>query len=345
MEGVLRSDRDLVKHGGAELLGVRQWRFPGRTISVPASKLFTHPTRLSAAWQARVMEVSLPGYELERPEVHVSVTAGSTRSLRLRAPSLRRRVHRLLRSAVRIDVGVIHDARYESDANIAHIIENVAPKLLLVGELRRHITVVLRSNASQVGRNAYETLGFGVLCTDRDVEGNLLVASNGDNGAYEPWNGSVFPGVPLDWSGETPARVFIARRGPRRLSNEDEIEAVLRGYGFTRMYFEDLSVAAQWSIARNARIIVGIHGAAMSSVVFNDSGVKVIELFHPGYVVDSMRHKVAANGGVWCGVTGRLSPEVIRELDDRHRARAFARAPISIDPGSLRMALDYVGGM
>lgn len=335
-----------MSRGGAGAAGVREWCFPARAVSVPASKLFTHPTRLAAAWQPRVMEVSLPAYDLERPQVQVSVTAGSTRSLRDETRSLRRRMHRFFGSLLRIDGGVVvHDARYESDANIAHIIENVAPKLLLVDELRPHVTVVLRSNASRVGKDAYEALGFRVLCTDRDIQGDLLVASDGRDGAYEPWNRSLFPRLPLDWSEESPPRVFIARRGARRLSNEDEIEAVLRRYGFTRMYFEDLPVAAQWSIARKARIIVGIHGAAISSVVFNDCGVKVIELFHPGYVVDSMRHKVVANGGVWCAVTGRLSPAVIRELDERHRARAFARAPISIDPGSLHMALDYVGAV
>jgi hypothetical protein len=245
---------------------------------------------------------------------------------------------------VRLNAGVIHDARYETDANIAHIVENVAPKLLMVDDLRSKLTVVLRSNAARVGVQAYETLGFSVLCTDRDVEGQLLIASSGINGAYEPWNRSLFPAVPLEWHEETPARVFIARRGTRALINENEIEAVLHRAGFTKLYFEDLPIAAQWSIARNARSIVAIHGAAVSSVVFNDRAVKVIELFHPGYVVDSMRHKVVANGGTWCGVTGRLSPDVIRELDQRGRARMFANHPINIHPASLTMALDHVGG-
>jgi capsular polysaccharide biosynthesis protein len=289
------------------------------------------------------MEVKLPAYELTRPPVSISVHDGSTRTLGFKVHPFTRRLYRHMRRPLRVSSGYVHDARYETDANVAHIIENVAPKLLLVEELRANLTVILSSSASQIGRRVYETLGFRVICTDRDVEGQLVLATSGVNGVYEPWNKTVFPSVSLDWCRDTPRRVFIARRDRRRLVNSDEIETQLRRFGFTTLYFEDLPVAAQWTIARNAEAIVAIHGAAVSSVVFNDSGIKVVELFHPGYVVDSMRHKVAANHGSWCGVTGRITPEVIRELDQRKRSRAFAYQPITIDRTSLCMALEFLG--
>ena len=75
-------------------------------------------------------------------------------------------------------------------------------------------------------------------------------------------------------------------------------------------------------------------------MVFNTNRVKLLELFHPGYVVDMYRNLVVAVGGTWTGVIGQLHPEVVRELDFKQQARSFARARARIDLDCLRMGLE-----
>jgi capsular polysaccharide biosynthesis protein len=117
----------------------------------------------------------------------------------------------------------------------------------------------------------------------------------------------------------------------------------LQAYGFKKYYFEDIPISEQWSVGRNAKVIVGMHGAALSNLVFNSNKVKLIELFHPGYVIDMYRNMANAVGGTWCGVSGQITKDVIGKLDFKQEARAFAESRTQIDINSLRMALEYLG--
>lgn len=72
------------------------------------------------------------------------------------------------------------------------------------------------------------------------------------------------------------------------------------------------------------------------------NAVKVVDLFHPGYVTNKYRNMTAAIGGAWCGVTGQISENVIKELDYKQKARRFALSPTKIDTNSLCMALKYL---
>src|SRR5262249_25954966 len=154
----------------------------------------------------------------------------------------------------------------------------------------------------------------------------------------------LFGELPIEgYQAHTPERVFLSRKGPRSLLNEAEVAALLERYGFRKVYFEDIPIAEQWSIARNARVVVGLHGAALASLVFNRGGVTLVELFHPGYVVDMYRHLTNVVGGTWVGVTGQMPGNLVRELDEKGNARSFAAASTRIDPGALERALRFIG--
>jgi capsular polysaccharide biosynthesis protein len=86
-----------------------------------------------------------------------------------------------------------------------------------------------------------------------------------------------------------------------------------------------------------------MHGAALSNLVFNSNKVKLIELFHPGYVIHMYRNMANAVGGTWCGVSGQITKDVIGKLDFKQEARAFAESRTQIEINSLRMALEYLG--
>jgi capsular polysaccharide biosynthesis protein len=117
----------------------------------------------------------------------------------------------------------------------------------------------------------------------------------------------------------------------------------LQAYGFKKYYFEEIPISEQWSVARNAKVIFGMHGAALSSFVFNSNTVKLIELFHPGYVIDMYPNMANAVGGTWGGVSGKITADVIGKLDFKQEARGLARTRTQIDINSLRMTLEYFG--
>ncbi len=165
----------------------------------------------------------------------------------------------------------ILDARYETDKNIAHIVKNVAPGLLPAQKLPPQIpdiTVVLSADCSKMAKTAYKLLGFSILCTDKDVKGKIIDAPTGRYGQYEVWYKELFGKLSFEgYEKDTPKRIFISRKGNRSLINESEIEELLNKYGFKKFYYEDIPISQQWSIGRNAEVIVGLHGAALSSTV------------------------------------------------------------------------------
>jgi hypothetical protein len=319
--------------------------FSGKAVEVAPAKLFTYPTRLAGAWHPEVLEIYKPGYRLDRPDSELKVERSSTEALNIQRKSknLLRWAAQTFGAPIAIENSCLYDTRFDTDKNIAHILTNVAPAALLSQGHYRDITLILRSNASQMALRAYELLGFKTLCTEREVYGPLIQIPSAVDGRYEGWYCELLGKIEFQgYIKESPSRIFISRKGQRSLLNESEVNQVLDFYGFHKVYFEDLSLAEQWSMAKNAEAIVGIHGAALGSLVFNRRQVKLLELFHPGYVVDMYRHITNAMGGTWCGVTGQIPKDLIWKLDYLQQARSFALMPFKIDLESLRRGLDYL---
>ncbi len=313
-------------------------------ITVAASKMFTYPTRLASAWKPDIMEINLPEYQLNSSDVEISIRQESTRTL-LNSSNIYGKIYRKLAAPMQIDGEYILDSRYEIDGNIAHIMTGVAPRLLAAQKIcDRRVTLVLRSRASNMAKNIYKLLGASILCTDKDINGKLILADDQSQGAYDASYNALFGELTFEgFNPQTPEKVFISRKGTRSLINESEVEQSLQAYGFKKYYFEDIPISEQWSVARNAKVIVGMHGAALSNLVFNSNKVKLIELFHPGYVIDMYRNMANAVGGTWCGVSGQITKDVIGKLDFKQEARSFAESRTQIDINSLRMALEYLG--
>ena len=324
---------------------------PSGVNSIDSVKMFTYPTRLASAWKADILQIQIPGYELERPGFEITIDEGTTNKLfnRKRVSKLKQLPKKIFTKISKsIDLGerYIFDARDETDGNIAHIVKNIAPGLLAAQKLPpqiSEITVILRENSSQMAKTAYKLLGFSTLCTDKNVKGKIIEAPTGRFGQYEVYYQELFGKLSFEeYQKDTPKRIFISRKGNRNLMNESQIEKLLLEYGFNKFYYEDIPISQQWSIGRNAEVVVGLHGAALSSLFFNQNQVKLIELFHPGYVTHAFRHTVYAVGGSWCGVTGQITENVIRDLDFKYQPRKFASSSTKIELNSLKMALEHL---
>jgi len=160
-------------------------------ITVAASKMFTYPRRLANAWKPDIMEINLPEYQLKSSDTEISIRQESTRTVP-NSSNIYRKIYRKLAPPMQIDGEYILDSRYETDGNIAHIMTGVVRRLLAAQKICDRVTLVWRSNGNHRAKNVYKLLGLSILCTDKDINGKLLLADDQSPGAYEACYNALF---------------------------------------------------------------------------------------------------------------------------------------------------------
>lgn len=93
--------------------------------------------------------------------------------------------------------------------------------------------------------------------------------------------------LPAEATADKPRRIFVTRGNrpnTRRLETEAEVWPLLEAHGFTRIDPGTMSVRDQIDHFAAAEAIIGVHGAALTNLVFARPGVRVLELFAPAYL-------------------------------------------------------------
>lgn len=77
-------------------------------------------------------------------------------------------------------------------------------------------------------------------------------------------------------------RVYAARdsSGVRHMENEHEIDLLLQAYGFEKVYFDKLSFLEQIQLMGETAVFMGVHGAAMTNMLFLPQQAPVMELLN-----------------------------------------------------------------
>jgi len=75
-------------------------------------------------------------------------------------------------------------------------------------------------------------------------------------------------------------RLYISRKksAKRKVVNEDDVEEMLRKYGFDCIHNEDFDFNEQVSLYSKARYVISIHGAGLTNMLFMKEGASVMEL-------------------------------------------------------------------
>lgn len=326
-------------------------------VMVPASELFCHPSRLANVYEPEVERVRQRAFLIPGENVVATIRRGTAPPYDRQVPvgwrgRLAARVEALRRGSC-LDLGkrLVYDARPVFNGNMAHLVQH---HLANLGYLREHlghgpgdVMVVLEARPADLALQVFSLLGYEVVATDLAVRANLAQIALGQFFHLLPWVRHLdIPG----WVAATPARVFLSRRHSRRLANEAEIEALLRERGFEKVYFEDISIVEQWSTLRNALQIVAIHGAALGCLAFQAARsdgrrARLVELFGAGFVVNPYRKFMAVLGGKWVGCRGRITPEVVRDIDSPGKAKAHAFDDFELAGSVVEEALDFVEGV
>lgn len=129
-------------------------------------------------------------------------------------------------------------------------------------------------------------------------------------------------------SGRSPVpgkRVYVARRGRRRVVNEAELEPVLRRFGFRIEAMEGKSLDEQIAIVAGAEAIVAPHGAALSHMIHAADRAVVIECMPPGYFNPSFFVLAGACGLRYAAIEGVRVPTETAPSGSRNFAVDAAR--------------------
>jgi hypothetical protein len=344
---------------------------------VPESMTFAHSTRMADSWQALPECILQRAMRVGRGCLKVSTFQGSTADPGAnRLPT--RNPMKMVRRAQTVDRhgDYIFDTRYEVDSNVGHYIVDTIPKLLVARELiskregrNVELHAVLKENSSGMSFQAFHAFGIPTIATERKllgqivrieetlpetfVAGRLLHADAPLMVSSLPRLYKDFRATLLPEAGTTPEKVYISRRDSRTVENEEEVARFLEARGFKKYLFEtgELSLIEQWRVMAGASHIVAIHGAGLTPLILNSrglarapgdrSGLRIVELHGAGYFVDFNRRLAAIANAHWCGVRGRITPEVVRDLDERGGGRIRQSASFRIDLETLELALDY----
>ena len=77
--------------------------------------------------------------------------------------------------------------------------------------------------------------------------------------------------------------ILISRSGARKLLNEDMLFKALEPLGFKKISFEKYSITKQVEISKNAKIMIGYHGAGMANSFFMNKKNYLIEILNKHY--------------------------------------------------------------
>jgi len=80
-------------------------------------------------------------------------------------------------------------------------------------------------------------------------------------------------------------RLYLSRMGRGRSpANENELQSRMEKMGFEVFDGSDMSLRSQVALFSRASRVIGLHGAALSNIVWTPEGVDVCEIFSSGYM-------------------------------------------------------------
>lgn len=86
-----------------------------------------------------------------------------------------------------------------------------------------------------------------------------------------------------DGTGQNTRRVFLARSGPRRQYNQDDLVEISRKYGFTVASPENMTLKQQAEFFSKVEFVIGASGAAWTNLLFMNPSVKGLTWLPPEY--------------------------------------------------------------
>jgi hypothetical protein len=183
------------------------------------------------------------------------------------------------------------DLRCFGANNISHLLTDVIPYYLFAKDVVGPDIKILLQTVGEPFFSLLKLFHVPTIWEDRRISGEIVKISGTRGLAVHnlfplfECNGITFlPDVYANVSfSSSPCfeRVFLARRAPRNLENQMEIEDITNKYGYKSIFMEDYPIQEQLAIAAQAKHVIAIHGAAISLLLMNKRIESLIEVFPP----------------------------------------------------------------
>jgi capsular polysaccharide biosynthesis protein len=138
-------------------------------------------------------------------------------------------------------------------------------------------------------------------------------------------------GLPIPGGG--PRRILISREGSlfRRCENEAAIAGIAVRHGFMPVRLEDLTFDAQVELFSGAEIVMGVHGAGFTNMLFAPAGALLIELHPAGHLPVFYRHLTGLMGQRHMAIPGTITQSLPPSLEYNWNFR--------VDPADVDLCL------
>ena len=128
-------------------------------------------------------------------------------------------------------------------------------------------------------------------------------------------------------SGSCDRKLYLSRVGQKRSpANEDALQLDMEKHGFERFDGTGMSLLAQVALFSSAKQLIGMHGAALSNIVWAPKGVDVCEIFSSGYMPSCYSALTAIRCGHYTPVSYVPGPENVIDAATLERLAIIARS-------------------
>jgi len=104
--------------------------------------------------------------------------------------------------------------------------------------------------------------------------------------------------------------VTRSKKRGRTIENSSEIDRLLTKSGFEIIDTEGMSILDQATIFNNSAIVVGVHGAGLTNLLFHQPGqLSLFEIFHPDFAHPHYRWMAGAYNFAYQAIVGDFSLE------------------------------------
>jgi hypothetical protein len=121
-------------------------------------------------------------------------------------------------------------------------------------------------------------------------------------------------------------KLYLSRVGQKRSpANEADLQAEMEKHGFERFDGTGMSLRAQVELFSSATKLIGMHGAALSNVVWAPEGVDVYEIFSSSYMPTCYSGLTAIRGGCYTPMSYNPGAQNMIDPTNMERLVAIAR--------------------
>lgn len=196
-------------------------------------------------------------------------------------------------------------SNWNRGGNYFHWLTDGLTRLLVRDSLPEDTRILIPPNPSSFVKETIELLGLSdkavempaaCLKPERYYFCSPMVMTGVRNPLGFAWLRKAFSPFYAERGSGNP--IFLTRRGGARVpENISELEKYVEKIGFEIIDCGKIKVAEQISKISGATAVIGLHGAAMTNILWAQAGTPVLEIFDPGYL-NGCYEQIAYEGGL-----------------------------------------------